>query len=81
MLHHITKTAVERDGEDAGTKASFEAARDMEFVGKEDGSGIGGPPQDGLIIVVPGKDSVAVGFEQSLWAQVAADSEEPFWRC
>ena len=25
----------------------------MEFVGKEDGSGIGGPPQDGLVVVVP----------------------------
>ncbi len=39
----------------------------MKLVGKEDGSRIGGPPQDGLVVVVPGKDTVAVGFEQSLW--------------
>ncbi len=49
----------------------------MEFVGKEDGSGIGGPPQDGLVVVVPGENPVAVGFEQSLWLQIAPDSEEP----
>jgi len=47
----------------------------MEFVGKEDGPGIGRPPQDGLIVVVPGEDAVAVGFEQPLGAQVASDSE------
>jgi len=76
MLHHVTKAPVERDAEYAGSKASFQAARDMKFVGKEDGPGIGRPPQDGLVLVVPGKDAVPVGFEQSLWSQVAADSEQ-----
>ena len=50
----------------------------MEFVGKEDGSRIGGPPQDGLVVVVPGKDAVSVGFEQSLGSQVAPDGEQAF---
>ena len=48
----------------------------MEFVRKEDGPGIGRPPQDGLVVVVPGKDAVAVGFEQSLGSQVAPDGEQ-----
>jgi hypothetical protein len=41
MLHHIAKALVERDVEEAVAKASFQAARDMKFIGKEDGSGIG----------------------------------------
>ena len=48
----------------------------MKFVGKEDGPGIGRPPQDGLIVVVPGKDAVPIGFEQSFGSQVAADGEQ-----
>ena len=65
MLHHVMKALVECDVEQAGAKTSFQAARDMEFAGKEDGPGIGRPPQDRLIVAVPGKDAVAVGFEQS----------------
>jgi len=76
MLHHFTKAPVERDAEYAGTKASFQAARDMKFAGKENGPGIGRPPQDGLIVVVPWKDAVPVGFEQSFGLQVAADGEQ-----
>ena len=53
----------------------------MELVGKENGSGIRRPPQDGLIFVVPGKDAVPVGFEQPLWTQVASDGEQSVWRC
>ena len=48
----------------------------MEFVGKEHGPGIGRPPQDGLVVVVPGKDAVPVGFEQPFWSQVATDGEQ-----
>jgi hypothetical protein len=47
----------------------------VEFFGKEYGPWIGRPPQDGLIVAVPGKDPMAVGFEQSLGPKVAADSE------
>ncbi len=47
----------------------------MEFVGKEHGPGIGRPPQDGLVVVVPGKDAVSVSLDQPFWLQVAADSE------
>ncbi len=50
----------------------------MEFFGEEHGPGIGRPPQDGLIVVVPGKDAVALGFEQPFWSEVAADSEQAF---
>jgi len=52
----------------------------MEFVGKKDGSGIGRPPQDRLIVAVPGKDSVAVGFKQPLGSQVTPDSEQALGR-
>lgn len=75
MLHDVTKAGIECDVENTRTKASLQAARDMEFVGKEDGPGIGGPPQDGLVFVIPGENTVAVGFEQSLRAQVASDGE------
>ena len=80
MLHHIAKALVERDAEEAVAKASFQAARDMKLIGKEDGSGIGRPPQDRLIVAVPGKDSVTVGFEQSLGSQVSSDCEQAFGR-
>ena len=50
----------------------------MEFVGKEHGPGIGRPPQDGLVFVVPREDAVAVGFEQPLGAQIAPDGEQAF---
>ena len=57
------KPGVERYAEYVGTKTPLEAARDMEFLGKEHGPGIGRPPQYGLIAAVPGKDSVSIGFE------------------
>jgi hypothetical protein len=47
----------------------------MELLRKEDGPGIGRPPQDGLIVIVPGEYAVAIGFEQSFWSEVAANSE------
>jgi len=47
----------------------------VEILWKEHGPGIGRPPQDGLIVVVPRENAVAIGFEQSLWPQIAADSE------
>jgi hypothetical protein len=47
----------------------------MEFVGKEHSPWVGRPPQDGLVVVVPGKDAVPVGFEQSFGLQVATDGE------
>jgi len=53
----------------------------MEFVGKEYGPGIGRPPQDGLIVAVPGKDAVSIGFEQPFRLQVATYGEQPIWRC
>ena len=53
----------------------------MEFVGEEYGPGIGRPPQNRLIVAVPGKDAVPVGFEQSFGSQVAADGEQTFGRC
>ena len=80
MLHHIAKAPAEGDVEDTGTKASFQAARDMKIFGKENGPGVGRPPQDRLIIAVPGKDAVAIGFEQPLWAQVAPNGEQAFGR-
>ena len=49
----------------------------MEFVGKEHRPWVGRPPQDGLVVVVPGKDAVPVGFEQPFWSQVAPDGEQP----
>jgi hypothetical protein len=52
----------------------------MEFVGEEYRSWVGRPPQDRLIVVVPGKDAVAVGFEQSLGSQIAAYSEQALGR-
>ena len=71
----VTKTAVERDGEMAAAKAALQAARDMQMFRKEDGAGIGRPPENGLIIVVPGKDAVPVCFEQPFRLEIAADGK------
>ena len=78
--HDSAKAPVKRDAEYARTKTPLEAARDMEFLGKEHGPGIGRPPQYGLIAAVPGKDAVSIGFEQSFRSQVAADGEQAFGR-
>jgi hypothetical protein len=41
MLHHLRKAPVERDAEEAGTKASFQATRNVKLFRKENGPGIG----------------------------------------
>jgi len=76
LSYDLGETGIERDSEEAWTEASLQAARDVEFFGEEHSAGIGRPPQDGLLVVVPGKDAVSIGFEQPLRAQIAPDGEQ-----
>ena len=63
LFHDVSETGIERDGEHVRAKASFEAARHMKMVRKQYGAGIRRPPENGLIVVVPGKDALSIGFE------------------
>lgn len=63
LFHDRSKAGIERDGEHIRVKASLEATRDVELVGKQDGARIRRPPENGLIVVVPGKDALSIGFE------------------
>ncbi len=63
LFHDVSKAGIKRDGEYMRAKASLEAARDMKPVGKQHGAWIRRPPENGLIVVVPGKDAPSVGFE------------------
>ena len=63
LFHDSSKARIERDGEHSRAKASLEAARDMEFVRKQHGARIRRPPENGLIVVIPGKDALSIGFE------------------
>jgi hypothetical protein len=59
----MSKAGIKRDVEHMRAKASLEAARDVEFARKQYGSRIRRPPENGLIIVIPGKDALSVGFQ------------------
>jgi len=50
----------------------------MKLVWEQYGARIRRPPQDGLVIVVPGENAVAVRFEETLWAEISANSQQSF---
>ena len=81
LFHDTPKAGIERDGKHVRAKPSLEAVRDMELVRKQDGARIRRPPEDGLIVVVPGKDAMPIGFEQPLRTEIASYREETFRGC
>src|SRR5262245_11243452 len=78
MLHDVMETGIERDPKDTGTKAALQAAGDVEVFREEHRARIRRPPEDRLIFVIPGKDSVAIGFEQPFNPKIATDREQAF---
>lgn len=63
LFHHVPEADIKRDGVHILAKPSPEAAGDMELIGKQHGARIGRPPENRLIVVVPGKDALSIGFE------------------
>lgn len=63
LFHDSSKADVECDREQTRSKASFKAAGDMKLLGEQHGAGIRRPPENGLILVVPGENALSVGFE------------------
>ncbi len=53
----------------------------MKLVGEQHGARIRRPPENRLIVVVPRKDAVAIGFEQPLRTEVTSYGEQAFGRC
>ena len=49
----------------------------MQFVGKQDTTWIGRPPEDWLPRIEPGKNAQTVGQQQSLGGQISADCQQP----
>ena len=49
----------------------------MKLFRKQDRSGIRRPPENRLIVVVPGEDAMPVRFEQSLRMKVSANGKQP----
>ena len=63
LFYDVSKAGIERDGEHTQAKTSLEAAGDMKFVGEQYGARIRRPPENGLIVVVPGEDALPIGFK------------------
>ena len=43
----------------------FGGVADADVLWDHDGAGVWGPPEDGLIVAVPGEDAAAVGEEEA----------------
>src|SRR5262249_84372 len=78
MPHNRLKTLVERYPEAARPKAALQAARDVEVFRKQHRTRIRRPPEDRLILVIPGKDSMTIGFEQPFSPKIATDRQQAF---
>jgi len=76
---HFRKRTIERRLEAALAKLAFEAARDMKLCRLQDHPGIRGEPEDRWL-VVPRKDSKAIGEEEAFRREIATDGEEPAFR-
>jgi hypothetical protein len=53
----------------------------MKLVGEQHGARIRRPPENGLIVVVPRKDPVSIGFEQPLRIEITSYREETVGGC
>ena len=49
----------------------------MQFLGKQYGTRVGSPPENGLAFVVPGKDAVAIGPFQTGGTEPAPGGQQP----
>ena len=67
---------VQGDPQATAAQPFAQAARDPDLLGEEHGARVRGPPEDGVARAEPGEDAVAVGVEQPLRAEVAADGEQ-----
>lgn len=78
--HDSFKLSVESDFEAAlRTKTGQglpQAAPHPKALSGEHHAGIGAPPQDGLTIAEPGKDTVLVGSNQGCWTEVGASCQQ-----
>ena len=54
----------------------FQAVRNDKPVREQDHARIRAPPQDGLAVGKPGKNSMTIGIEQALRRQVSSRSEQ-----
>jgi hypothetical protein len=71
---HPIEGMVEGDAEGGSAEGASQAAGDMDLIEIEDGAWIGRPPGDGF--GAPGKDSGAIGGEETVDGEVAADGDE-----
>jgi hypothetical protein len=74
--HYIVECLVDGEAELAGPDGAGQAARDVEAIEFEDGARLGRPPQDRIAFVVPREDAAAIGAQQRLGPQIAADGNE-----
>lgn len=63
LRHDLSETNVERDGKETAAHGPAQATSNVEFLGKQYSPGIRRPPEDGLILVVPGENALPIGFE------------------
>ncbi|MNY31602.1 hypothetical protein D3C86_1657710 [compost metagenome] len=54
-----------------------QAARDMQFVGKQNGARVRRPPEDRLAFRKPGKAAMAISLDQPIGGQVATRCQQP----
>ena len=74
---HLREGGVEGHAEASLAYAPGEPAGDMEALGREDGAGVGRPPEGIDAIVGPGEEAGAVGGHDGRGGEVAAGGDEP----
>ena len=74
--HDVSEAGVERNGERPAAHGPLQASRNVESVREEHRPWIGRPPQNGLLVVIPGKDAVAVGVHEARYVEIGARGEQ-----
>lgn len=80
LFHDLSKASIERNGEHIRAEASFKTARHVKLLREQDGSGIRRPPENRLIVVVPGENAMPIGFEKALRSEISSHGKEALRR-
>ena len=78
-LDHRFEILVEGDAEKIALEDLFERFGDAQFIGVKHQTRVGRPPENRLAFGVPGEDAAAIGKQQAVDTEIAADGQQPFF--
>jgi hypothetical protein len=73
------KTSIKRVLEFVLFYGLFQASGNMEPIGEENETRVGGPPKYRIPLSVPGENAHTVSGDESLGREVSPNGEEPIW--